>query len=127
VKRLLTTVFCSLLLLANVVTVWAACKQVSSRGFYGHHTTDAEDHRSDSSHEHSDKAGIHCLIIEPFIPTAMSSAKPDRGSVRVVSALASVSAFHDTDGEFHRFMHDPPFLTSSSGVPSYLFISVFRI
>jgi hypothetical protein len=112
--------------LANVAAAWAACEQVSSRAFYGHHTTDAEDHRSDSSHEHSDKARIHCLIIELFIPTAMSSAKPGRGSGFILSSMA-VKLDHGKSGSEFLRLHDPPSLTRSSGVPSHLFISVLRI
>jgi hypothetical protein len=113
--------------LANVAAAWAACKQVSSIGTNGHYTANAEDHHSDAHHEHSDGAGIHCLVIEPFIPTAMSSTKPDCGPVRPVNSIVGRLAFYNSDGEFNRFMHDPPFLTSSSGVPSHLFISVLRI
>jgi uncharacterized membrane protein YcgQ (UPF0703/DUF1980 family) len=127
VKSLISIVYCLLLLFANVVTALAACDQISSSAANGHQTAPPEHHHADADHEHSNEAKIHCLIIEPFIPTTLSAQRLDHRSRRFVSSIPAELASLSGDGEFHRFVHDPPSIPRAGGVPSYFFISILRI
>lgn len=126
-KRLCSIVCCLLLSFGSVAAALAVCNRISFSSDNDQHASTASEHNSDSSHEHSDETTIHCLTIAPFIPTVMFSARPDRGSVRLVSSISAELAFLSSDGVIYSFIHDPPVISRAGGVPSHLFFSVLRI
>jgi len=70
---------------------------------------------------------MHCPTVGPYVPTTISSAKPDRRPERLENRIVAELGFHISDGGFHRLIHDPPALTRLGGTCSHLFLSVLRI
>ena len=127
-KRLIPIIACLLVIFAGVRSALAICEQISFVSDNHHNAPAADDHHhADSPHEHSDGSRIHCPTAEPYVPTAIFSAKPDRGPERLENRIDADLAFHINDREFYRLMHGPPFLPRSNGFPSHLFLSVLRI
>ena len=127
-KRLIPIIACLLVIFAGVGSALAICEQISFVSDNHRYASAVDDHHhADSSHEHSDGARIHCPTVAPYVPTAISSAKPDRGPERLENRMAAKLAFHINDREFHRLIHDPPALTGLGGISSYLFLSMLRI
>ena len=129
-KRLIGIICSLFVFLASTAAAWASCKQVSFTSDDNRQASvfhSAYDYHSDSHHEHSDDAKVHCPTVKEFVPTAVFAAKPDRGQERVVNPFAAVLAFRMSYGEFHRLIHGPPHFAHSSGIPSHLFLSVLRI
>ena len=127
VKRLIALLSCSLFLVANVAAAWAACKQISFGPDYHHHAAVPGDHHAESHREHSNEARIHCLILEPFIPSSVFSAAPDRGLERWDHRIGYGFAAPMADPRSHCFIHDPPAGARARAVSSHLFLSVLRI
>lgn len=127
-KRLIPIIACLLVIFAGVSSALAICEQISFVSNNHRHASAADDHHhADSPYEHSGGARIHCPTVDPYVPTAISSAKPDRGPERLENRIEAESAYHVSDRQFHRLIHDPPAITGLGGISSHLFLSVLRI
>ena len=127
-KRLISLIACLLVIFSGVGSALAVCEQISFASDNHRQGSAADDHHhADSPHEHSDGARIHCPTFDPYGPTAISSAKPDRRTERLENRLEAELACHVSDREFHRLIHDPPALSRLGGISSRLFRSVLRI
>ena len=85
------------------------------------------DHRSESNHEHSENAEVHCLTVDLFVPASLFSVKSEYVLERISDSFVPVLVFHVAYGQFDRLIHGPPVLPRSNGIPSHLFLSVLRI
>lgn len=128
-KRLISIISSLLVFFAGTAAL-AVCEKISFEAADQRHASvspTAHDHHSDSNHEPSDDATVHCPTFKEFVPTAVFSAKPERGQGHVVNPFAAVLALGMSYGAFHRLIHGPPAFAHSSGIPSHLFLSVLRI
>lgn len=89
-------------------------------------SSSAHDHQSDSSHQHSENAEVHCPTVDLFVPAPSLSLKSDSVLQRVAPFVPAL-VFHGAYSEFYRLFHGPPVLPRSNGAPSHLFFSVLRI
>jgi hypothetical protein len=130
-KRLISIISSLLVFFAGVTAALAGCDKISFAAADQRHASvspTAHDHHSDSHHEHSDNAKVHCPTVKEFVPTAVFSAKADRGQEHVVNPFAAVLALRMSYGALDcRLIHGPPAFAHSSGIPSHLFLSVLRI
>ena len=128
-KRLAVLTCCFLVLFAGVASAWASCKQISLAPHDHSHSSvgvSADDHHSDSNHEHSNHTAIHCPTFEKFVPTAIFSTKPDERIERLTGSVGVITS-QIFDYRLHRLVHGPPGAENLSTIPSYLLLSVLRI
>ncbi len=129
-KRLIPLICCLLVLVGGIAAALAVCEKISFAATDQRHASvspTTHDHHSESHHEHSDDANVHCPTVKEFVATPVFSVKPDRGQERVVNPVAAILALGMGYGAFHRLIHGPPAFAHSSGIPSHLFVSVLRI
>ena len=127
-KRLIPILACLLMIFTGVGSALAICEQITFVSDNHRHASAADDHHHAASpHQHSEGARIHCPTVDPYVSTAITSTKPDRGPERLENRFDADLAFQVNEREFYRLMHGPPFLPRSNGIPSHLFLSVLRI
>jgi hypothetical protein len=119
-----------ILLFVGILPTLGICSKISLAFDDHRHATassSTRDHQSDSNHEHSGNAEVHCPTVELFVPTSLFSVKSEYVLERILDSFVPVLVFHEADGEFYRLIHGPPVLPRSNGIPSHLFFSVLRI
>lgn len=114
----------------SIIPALGICNKISF-AFDDHRPTTASssthDHESDSNHQHSENAAVHCPTVELFVPASLFSVKSDYVLERILDSLVPALIFHVASGDFDGLIHGPPVLPRSNGISSHLFLSVLRI
>jgi len=119
-----------IVLIVSLLPTLGICSKISL-AFDDHRdalaSSSSHDHRSDSNHQHSENAEVHCPTVDLFVPAPSFSLKSDSVLKRMADSFVPALVFHGAYSEFYRLLHGPPVIPRSNGTPSHLFFSVLRI
>ena len=129
-KRLIIIVCCFFVISAGIASAWADCRKLSSVSDQHDNSQRAlpahEDH-SDSRHDHSHGAVMHCATLDDFLLTSVFSLTKDNRVHRTADFIVAALNFQLMQHVSGWFIHGPPGLSQPHTIPPYLLLTVMRV